>query len=172
MSETPSGVVTLHSGPAAAVVDPARGGMLRSVTIEGDRLRVPPCDYPGPIPQHGSFVLAPWVGEMAHGRLRFRGREFELPATIGPHAVHGLVFDTPWTVVEHSATALTLRRDLVRPWPFGGHLTQRFELGADGLTQTVTAHAGAEPMPVAFGWHPWFRIPSGGPSRVFVDAAQ
>ena len=165
-----AGAVVLRSGPVAAVVDPARGGMLRSVTIAGDELLVPPCDYAGPIPRHGSFVLAPWVGEMAHGRLPFRGRTVVLPPNVGPHAVHGLVLDAPWTVVDVAGDAVTLRRDLAAPWPFGGWVTQRFELDGGGLTQRVTVHAGSEAMPGAFGWHPWFRLPDGGASRVTVDA--
>lgn len=167
-----AGSIVLRGGRAVAVIDPARGGLLRSVTIDGDELLVPPFDYAGPIPRHGSFVLAPWVGEMARGRLPFRGSEHFLPANIGPHAVHGLVFDAPWTVVECSIDALTLRRDLLAPWPFGGWVTQRFELDGGGLTQTVAVHAASEAMPVAFGWHPWFRIPSRGRSRVVVDAAR
>lgn len=172
-----TGAIVLRAGgrsgraSATAVIDPARGGMLRSVAIDGDELLVPPFGHAGPIPRHGSFVLAPWVSEIAHGRLTFRGGEFELPPNVGPHAVHGLVFDTPWSVGERTADSLTLRRDLLPPWPFGGWVTQRFELDGDGLTQTVAVHAGSEPMPAAFGWHPWFRIPNGAPSRVLVDAA-
>lgn len=166
-----AGPVVLRGGYAVAVVDPARGGMLRSVTVDGDELLVPPFDDAGPIPRHGSFVLAPWVAEMAHGRLPFRGRDYRMPPNIGPHAVHGLVFDVPWDVAERSSGALTLRRDLAAPWPFGGWITQRFELDAGGVTQTVTVHAGSEPMPVGVGWHPWFRVPGGGTSRVKVDAA-
>ena len=37
----------------------------------------------------GSFVMAPWVGRLRNGRVRWRGRTWDMPLTEPPHALHG-----------------------------------------------------------------------------------
>ena len=86
-----------------------------------------------------------------------------------PHAIHGVVYDRPWSVVD----ATTIAIDLDERWPFRGRVEQRFELDEHGLAVTMTLTAD-EPMPAMLGWHPWFRrsIADGAPPAVLAfDAA-
>jgi aldose 1-epimerase len=154
---------------ATAAVDVVRGGLLTSVRVDGDELLASVSPGRPGVPRGGSFLLAPWVGELAGGRLPFRGREHRLPTGTDHHAIHGLVFSGAWDDDDHGERRLTIRRDLGPPWPFGGSVRQTFELGPEGLTQTVEVSAGTEAMPVSLGWHPWFRVDD--PDRVSVAVA-
>jgi galactose mutarotase-like enzyme len=96
--------------------------------------------------------MAPFAGRIRHGRFAFRGREVRLPTNLPPHAIHGTVFDRPWSVTGSDTMAI----DLGPAWPFAGRVTHRVNLMPDGLDATLTLEADAT-MPVSLGWHPWFR---------------
>ena len=51
--------------------------------------------------------MAPFAGRIRRGRFAFRGRDYELPLNMAPHAIHGVVFDRPWDVV--SADTISVR---------------------------------------------------------------
>jgi aldose 1-epimerase len=142
--------LVLEAGDARAVVLPEDGGRLGSVTVGGTELLVTG-DPEGPI-YWGCYPMAPWAGRIRNGRFTFAGNEHTLPITMPPHAIHGVVYDRPWTVVAPDAIAV----ELDARWPFRGRVTQRFALGADGLEVSMTLEAD-EPQPVVMGWHPWFR---------------
>jgi aldose 1-epimerase len=167
-----SRILRLDAGRASAVIYAERGGLLASVQVDGLELLAQGATSPGRIPRHGSFLLAPWVGELSEGRLPFQGREHRLPTGGERHAVHGLVYSGAWEVDEHSERRLALRRELLEPWPFGGRVIQTFELDDDGLRQTARVEAGASAMPAALGWHPWFRVADPDTVRVTVDAGR
>jgi aldose 1-epimerase len=103
-----------------------------------------------------------------HGLFTFQGRELRLPLGMPPHAILGVAYDRPWRIVD----ARTIAIDLDQRWPFGGRVTQRFELGEHGLLVTLTLEA-SRPMPAMLGWHPWFRrvlVPGDPPARLELAA--
>jgi aldose 1-epimerase len=140
----------LEAGDARAVVLPDDGGRLGSVTVDGTELLVTG-DPEGPI-YWGAYPMVPWAGRVRHGRFTFAGAARTLPLTMPPHAIHGVAFDRPWTVLGQDAIAI----DLDDRWPFRGRVTQRFTLREDGLEVAMTLDAG-EAQPAVLGWHPWFR---------------
>ena len=76
-----------------------------------------------------------------------------------PHALHGVGFMRPWSVVAQEPAWLVLR--LVHEpddfWPFAFEAEQRFELGPDGLSLTMSArNTDVRPQPMGLGWHPYF----------------
>ena len=142
--------LVLEAGDARMVVLPRVGGRLGSVTIGGRELLVAG-DPRDPI-SWGSYPMAPWAGRVNLGRFTFDGRTHQLPITMAPHAIHGVVYDRPWSVVGDDTIAI----DLDERWPFRGRVVQRFALDEDGLEVTMTVTAD-EPMPAVIGWHPWFR---------------
>ena len=115
--------LVLEAGDARMVVLPRDGGRLGSVTIGGRELLVAG-DPRDPIPW-GSYPMAPWAAGSSHGRFPFDGREHHLPITMAPHAIHGVVYDRPWTVESDDTIAI----DLDERWPFRGRVRQRFALG-------------------------------------------
>jgi len=150
------------------VVRPGEGGRIGSLVVDGRELLLTD-ESEGPI-YWGAYPMAPWAGRIRHGRFSFAGRDHQLPLGLPPHAIHGVVYDRPWAVTGPSEIAI----DMDGRWPFGGRVTQRFALAADGLEVTMTLEAD-EPMPVTMGWHPWFRrvlAPGGAPVELRFDSAE
>ena len=142
--------LVLEADGARAVVLARDGGRLGSVTVGGRELLVAG-DPRDPL-SWGSYPMAPWAGRVNLGRFTFDGRTHQLPITMAPHAIHGVVYDRPWSAVGDDTIAI----DLDDRWPFRGRVVQRFALDEDGLEVTMTVTAD-EPMPAVIGWHPWFR---------------
>lgn len=132
-----------------AEIDLAAGGRLASFVVRGREILV--TEGMGPI-GWGSFPMVPFAGRVRDGRFSFRGRQYELPIAMPPHAIHGTVLDRAWTLVEDR----TIATELGPNWPFAGRVVQRFDLAGDRFTSHLELHAD-EPMPASMGWHPWFR---------------
>jgi aldose 1-epimerase len=106
--------------------------------------------------------MLPWAGRIRRGRFRFAGRDFQLPITLGAHAIHGVGFMLPWEIAGHSAAhvELTLALPCDDSWPFGGVASQRMHVQGRKLRLEMAVQAGRQPMPrPVFGWHPWFLKP-------------
>ncbi|MFF0575541.1 aldose 1-epimerase [Streptosporangium saharense] len=147
-------MIELTAGNAAIRVDPADGGRLTSLRVGDAELLGAGGPGPGGLDQimHGSFLMAPFVGRLEGARFTFAGREWTVPANLAPHALHGLVFDRPWTVDGPAAIGI----ELDERWPFGGAVRQEFELTRDALTVHATVTNERRAMPAIVGFHPWF----------------
>jgi aldose 1-epimerase len=147
-------VLALEAGPARLVVDPADGGRVVGLDVQGLSLLLTPADDDR---NHGIFPMAPWAGRVRDGRFTFDGIEHALPLNKPPHAIHGTVRDHRWQVEAESPTSAVLAIDLAAPWPFAGRVVQRFDLSPDSLALTMEVHAARASMPASCGWHPWWR---------------
>src|SRR5262245_52276329 len=109
----------------------------------------------------GSYPMVPWAGRIRRGRFTFDGEQYTLPANLDNHAIHGVGFVAPWTVVEHSPEHIELELSLPSDsrWPFGGSARQRIRVDGTTVRCELSAFAGDRAMPVSLGWHPWFRKP-------------
>jgi aldose 1-epimerase len=145
-------VLELTAGATTARVSAEDGGRLASLLVGGRELLV--TEGAGPM-AWGAFPMVPYAGRVRRGRFRFGGTEYELPITLGPHAIHGVGYDRPWTVLDNT----TLEIAFDDRWPLGGRAVARFELSESALTWTLEVHAD-RPMPAQAGWHPWFRKPA------------
>lgn len=164
--------VRLVAGSVEAVVDPIAGGRLASLVVGGRQRLITRPDPDAPLPSisWGSFPMIPWVGRMADGHLAWRGTSFDLPRNLGGHAIHGLTFEQPWRLAASDDRSVELVCDLgPGGWPFPGEARQMIALEADAITFTIDVRAEAA-MPVAVGWHPWFRREPGEPVSVTVPA--
>jgi aldose 1-epimerase len=148
-SAPPGGHLVLEAGGARLEIDPAAGGRMASLVVDGSELLA--LTGTGPI-HWGCYPMVPYAGRIRDGVFEFEGRKIELPRTLPPHAAHGTVLDRPWTVVDER----TLSIDLGPAWPFAGRVTQVFDLEAHELRASLTLESD-ERMPGAVGWHPWFR---------------
>ena len=146
-------LIVLTREDATLTVDPSQGGRFASLVIGAHELLV--TKGHGPL-WWGCYPMAPFAGRIRDGRFRFRGRTYELPLTMPPDAIHGTVLDRPWQVGLATGDRVDLSSDLGGDWPFQGRITHAITLVPGGLEATLTVEA-AEPMPVALGWHPWFR---------------
>ncbi len=128
----------------------------------------------------GIPLLYPYANRLRTDRFLCAGlevdlsRELSLKRDAGGLPIHGLLLRWPhWVLTQPSESALCAKLDwaahswLMHAYPFGHTLELRWELTkiADqaALTITTTIHADRDtPVPIAFGWHPYFlaRSPS------------
>ncbi len=148
----------LRAGDYEAVVASV-GASLRSLTYRGRDL-VLPFDADEVRPGYQGVTLAPWPNRVVGGRYSFGGEDFELPLTepARSHALHGLAVWLDFEAIDkgpdHVTLAAVIQPQTAYPWRIV--VTTTFTLGADGLTQSVTAHnEGERPAPWGTGPHPY-----------------
>ena len=173
----PGSVVTLRDHAAGSWVRllPETGCNLVSfgatlAGVERECLLQPADETPARGPENdGAPVLFPFPNRLRNGRAQFEGRTIQIDRAPGqPHAIHGLVRHRRWQV-DHigsepsgvvarcsvEADAETLRQF---PFPYRLMLTFRL-LGPTLRVEIETENTGDAPMPMGFGWHPYFRLP-------------
>jgi aldose 1-epimerase len=107
----------------------------------------------------GAFV-APWPNRIEDGRYAFDGVGYEVPVNEPERgtALHGLVYDIPWTLVERTASSVTLSC-VIAPsegYPFDVTLEARFGVSAGGFRTDVTAvNTGTQRAPYGVCPHPY-----------------
>jgi galactose mutarotase-like enzyme len=169
--------VTLTSGPLAAAFVPALGMAGVSLRHNGAELldrRAGLRAYARTGAVMGIPLLYPWANRLAAHDYAVDRRTVTLPP--GPPLVHceehglpihGLVHASPhWRVTRHDSTHLRARLDfaaqpeLLAAFPFPHVLDLDAALSPESLTITTTVRpsAGAA-VPIAFGFHPYLRIP-------------
>lgn len=167
-------LMSLEAGPAKALVDLRAGGRLRSLRIFDFELLVQPEDLENPDPlAWGCYVMAPWAGRVRDARFHWAGQDFLIPAREPPHALHGLVLDRPWHLLDLARDRLRASCELPKlDWPFGGEIESAIQLGEDRLIWDLELRAGDEAMPAWMGWHPWFRrcLAVGSPAVLELEA--
>ena len=160
--------IELSAGDDRVVVDEAVGGRLASLVIAGQQRLVDPVDDPL---LWGVYPMIPWAGRIANARIAQPA--ITLRPNDGPHAMHGVTYDLPWNVDRMAGNAVELLCPLpASRWPLGGIAAQRITLGRGRLELEIQVQAGDHAMPVAVGWHPWFRRPGRGDMAVQVDSGR
>lgn len=160
MARTPASGTqhALRAGDYEAVIASV-GATLRSLTHRGRDLVVP-FDADEVRPAHRGATLAPWPNRVVDGKYSFGGREFQLALTepARSHALHGLAAWLDFEAIDKGPDHVTLAA-VVQPqtaYPWRIIVTTRFELGPDGLTQSVTArNESTEAAPWGTGPHPY-----------------
>jgi aldose 1-epimerase len=142
-------------------------GLVRPVLVAADDFAEKP-SHPA---RSGTPILFPFPNRIRDGRFTFHGRQFQLPATNGPNAIHGFAMEASWDVIEHRAAALeavlvgryqiSKHSPEKRPlWPTDAVLHVRFGLAGRRLSMSVTiSNPTADDLPYGFGIHPYFRLP-------------
>lgn len=119
-----------------------------------------------------SAKLSPFVCRMHMGNYRLGNKSYKVNKHfLGQHAIHGLVYDATYRIVnsEKTATSATVGleyqykgTDVGYPFPFTITLHWKLENAipaGNKLTVTTTvAHQNPFPIPFADGWHPYFTL--------------
>ncbi len=107
------------------------------------------------------FPLVPFSNRIGNGRFDWAGDSVALALNLPPepHAIHGLGWQRPWSVVQSGPWSATLALahggDAQWPWPF--EATQHFTLDAESLTIAMTVWNRADrAVPLSIGHHPYF----------------
>jgi aldose 1-epimerase len=127
-------------------------------------------------PMDGVPFLAPWGNRLDEAAFWANGKKYQLNPGLGnlslaPLPIHGLLVTSPlWKVTEVAADAhsahVTSRLEfwkypqLMAQWPFAHEYEMTYRL-ADGVLEvrTTVTNLSAEAMPLAIGFHPFYRIP-------------
>lgn len=157
--------ITLRHGDLRAVLTPVGAGLadLRSAgraLIAGHPAGTAPVGYQG-------VVLAPWPNRVGDGRYTFHGEEHQLWLTEPDrgNALHGLVWDRPWTLVDRTGDTarLTIRPRPAPGYPFQLDLSVEYALAGGGLSFRLTAtNLGDRAAPYGASFHPYLVAGTGG----------
>jgi aldose 1-epimerase len=164
-----------HAGVAAKVI-PTAGAILNGFAVESEGR---PLDVIDGFTGVGDFrermekgfqsaKLSPFVCRIANASYRWLGQDYRIcKFLLDGAAIHGLLYDQPFEVMEESAHAdhaeVLLRHayrgtDPGYPFPYDCHVRYRLE-GDGNLTVTTAVHNRCDlPIPVADGWHPYFTL--------------
>ena len=170
--------VTLAAGELEASFLPGLGLLGTSLRHRGEELLALPGGVEGYRDRHvtGLPLLAPWANRLPGWRYRAAGVEVDLegldlatdPAGL---PIHGTLTARPgWRLerlaAEPDRAVLAAGFDygawpeLLAAFPFPHRLTVTAALQGAALEVTTTLEAtGDRPVPVAFGWHPYLRLP-------------
>jgi galactose mutarotase-like enzyme len=166
----------LAAGELGAVFLPGRGMLGSSLTHRGEELlgRIDDLERAATTGAvAGIPLLHPWANRLAGLRYEAAGRAVELdPASPLLHLdANGLpIHGVPWSRLAFGVTAeredaLSARlewatRELLAVFPFPHLLELDVTLDPDGLTiETALTPAADAPVPVSFGFHPYFAPP-------------
>ncbi|HEX3644668.1 MAG TPA: aldose 1-epimerase [Vicinamibacterales bacterium] len=164
MRRTPE-LVQLEDAAHGIVVAiaPSAGNLTREMTVKGDNIL-------GPL---GIPFLAPWANRLDEQAFYANGKRYalnmELGNVRGAHPIHGFLSAAAWEVVEAKADSgsawVTSRLEFFRQpdwmaqFPFAHTIDMTHRLRDGVLDITVQLHnISAAPMPVAIGFHPYFRL--------------
>jgi aldose 1-epimerase len=168
----------LAAGELEAIFLPGLGLLGTSLRHRGEELLALPGGVEGYRDRHvtGLPLLAPWANRLPGWRYRAAGVEvslegLDLPTDPAGLPIHGtLTAHRGWRLERLAAEAdravLAAGFDygawpeLLAAFPFPHRLTVTATLrGASLVVTTTLAATGRRPVPVAFGWHPYLRLP-------------
>jgi aldose 1-epimerase len=120
----------------------------------------------------GCPILFPFPNRTRGGHYTFAGQDYRLDAKWKDgNAIHGLVHDRVWTVVDCGASdergawvtaAINTSEysDIMRQYPFDCNLRVTYRLYNGELHLNAEAkNTGYTALPMGFGIHPWFHAP-------------
>ncbi len=148
-------------GPVDAVITSVAAA-LRLLTVDGHDL-VQGFDESVSPPFGCGIVLVPWPNRVRDGRwVHGEGTlQFDLTEVDRTNAIHGLLRNTPYHLVEKSNDAVTLGAAVVpqHGYPFHLWTTVEYRLTGNGITVThAVTNLGEHPAPYAVGTHPFIRV--------------
>lgn len=170
----------LDAGPTRAVFLPELGMTGVSLRHEGREYLATPGGPAALRAGHtlGLPLLAPWANRLGGRRYRAAGVDVELRRrrlhTDGAGLpIHGLLVGAPgWRIADTShrrgaaPTVMAVRTVDDPAFPFAHRLELAITLRPGRLTvRTDVVPTGRRAVPVAFGWHPYLRVPGAPRSR-------
>ena len=168
-ASTYPGDLVLRAGQACAVLRPAAGGRVCSLTLARDDGRTIDVLFPytaqGVDPlrwgKGGIYPLVPYSNRIANAQVQTPGGVVQLSPhpDAAPHSLHGPAHGLPWRVLAHDAQSATLALDHPpsAAWPWHFQTEMQLALRSDALQMNLSlTNLDARSMPAGLGWHPYF----------------
>jgi aldose 1-epimerase len=161
---------------------PSIGNMASEMKIHGKNVLVFPdtklADFQKKPMQTGIPFLAPWANRLDGDGFWANGKKYNFDMTLGNYRkdgrglpIHGLLGTSAiWRVTDIGADKKSAHvtskfefwkyPDLMAQWPFAHEYEMTYRL-ADGALEVITtvSNLSADAMPLAIGYHPYYRIP-------------
>jgi len=168
-------VITLQGGNSTAAIY-AQGALLNAFTLTQngqsynviDGFASPQEAADNITAGFKSACLLPFVCRITGGRYVFESKEYQLNKFfLGNEAIHGLLFDAPFTVTSSHSTGteafVTLEYDYDKEddgYPFAFHTKITYTLSGDNKLTigTEITNTGNLTLPLTVGWHPYFTL--------------
>ncbi len=177
------GVAVIRLADAARGVEvsvlPSIGNRVSEMKVHGKNILYFPSTDLGELKKKpdlsGVPFLAPWANRLNEESFWANGNKYTFNMTLGnvrgPVPIHGLLANSDlWEVMEvaadrksaHVTSRLLFWKhpELMAQWPFAHEyeITYRLSEGVLEVKLTVT-NLSTEPMPIALGFHPYYRVP-------------
>jgi aldose 1-epimerase len=135
---------------------------IRHLSVDGVEITAGYGDE-APPPFGCGIVLVPWPNRVRDGRWTHDARTLQLDITepARGNALHGLLRNTSYQVVDRTGCSMTLRAQVFpqNGYPFRLDTKVRYTLVSDGMHVTHTVrNVGSACAPVAVGAHPFLAI--------------
>lgn len=114
---------------------------------------------------YASSILFPFASRIQEGKYTFKDKEYQLDCNEGgKNALHGLVFDKKFEVVEKqensnncAVTVAYKEKKESKGFPFTYEIYVTYSLAEKGLDVSIKIkNTDTKPYPFTLGWHPYF----------------
>jgi aldose 1-epimerase len=165
--------ISLAFGSGSTATISSAGAALLELSIDSKKLITRPAD---PLKIFAGSVLAPWQNRLAKGQwVDPQGQAQSLPInepTLN-NALHGMVYETEFSVREQTSSKVTLGTLLDSPagYPYSMDIEITYELHELGLTCSFSVRNESESAaPFAIGFHPYFTIGNPDKATLLIPA--
>lgn len=141
------------------------GASLQELTLNGHQIikDLSPLTYNN---TYASSILFPFANRIKDGHYTFNGKayQFEINQKEENNALHGLVYDKPFTVIDQKATQDKASVKLLYNqtnhsvgFPYTFSLLLEYTLTKNSINLNASIkNTGPEAFPFTIGWHPYF----------------
>ena len=167
-------MIELKAGRLRCELAPELGGSIAGLWLDTlPVLRSTPATQLDGARQSACYPLVPFSNRIGQATLVWQGTQHPLIRNNGdePHAIHGVGWQRPWTVLDADATSAMLSYEHAADasWPFAFDCSHTLRLRDNALELTLAlTNQAPQPAPAGLGWHPWF--PKRPASRVAFRA--
>jgi aldose 1-epimerase len=154
--------LSLHCDELRCDILPALGGCIAGLWLGQEPvLRSVPALELHSVRQAASYPLVPFSNRVGQAQLQWNGTSHPLVKNFPPepHAIHGIGWERPWTVLESAPqfALLSFEHKADHSWPFDFDASQAFKLDAHSLEMSLSiTNQSQVSAPVGLGWHPFF----------------
>ena len=167
-------MIRLASEGLVCTIEPQLGSCISGLWLDGVPVLRSTSETPPSARQSGCYPLVPFSNRIERATLQWKGTSHPLVSNNAPepHAIHGVGWERPWTVLEgdHSFVMLAFEHAADAAWPFAFDSSQTLRLRGQALELTLSlTNQSREPAPAGLGWHPYFVKRAG--SRIAFQAS-
>lgn len=155
-------MIELQAGRLRCELHPELGGCVAGLWLDGQPvLRSTPARELASSRLSGCYPLVPFSNRIGHAALVWQGTQHPLVRNNGdePHAIHGIGWQRPWSVLEQEArfAMLAYEHRADATWPFAFDCSHAYRLHEGGLEMTLAmTNQSRQAAPAGLGWHPYF----------------